>query len=181
MVKSSSNLVKAEKQNKNKQSGETMKAKIIIAGLALVLIASMSFAQIFPYGGGAWSRLYDDLKLTDEQKTKLQNLFFEFRKNQVDIAGKLSKARIELQQLLSAEKPDKSAIDKKIDEISGYMKEMTKNRVNHWMNVQQILTPEQRKILNERFGLWGFGRGFRDGFRGGMKPGKRFRMNPPCW
>ncbi len=164
-----------------------MKAKTVIIAIALLLIASTTFAQMFgprfgfPPDDGMWqrgiTRLYDELKLTDEQKAKLQNLFFEFRKNQADIAGKLNKARIELQELLAAEKPDKSAIDRKLDEISGYMKELSKNRVERWLNIQQILTPEQRKILRERFG---YGFGLRGGFYGWGKPGKGLRLHR-CW
>lgn len=132
-----------------------MKVKTVLSAIALLLIASTSFAQIFGPRFGVppddvWqkgiTRFYDELKLTDEQKSKLQNLFFDFRKTQADIAGKLNKARIELQELLSAEKIDKSAIDKKVNEISDYTKELSKNRVNHWLNVQQVLTPEQRKF-----------------------------------
>ena len=146
-----------------------MKVKIILSTLILILIASPIFAQIFGPRfeippDDAWQRgiprLYDELKLTDEQKSKLQNLFFEFRKTQADIAGKLNKARIELQELLSAEKLDKAAIDKKIDEISNYQKELTKNRANHWINIQQVLTPEQRrgKEKDRRNGKFGNGR-----------------------
>lgn len=118
-------------------------------------------------------RLYEELKLTDDQRAKLEKLFFEFRKNQADIAGKLNKARIELQELLSAEKPDKSAIDKKVNEVSDYMKELFKNRTNYWLDVQQILTPEQRKILKDKFGRFGLGLG-----RWG-KPGRGLRLH--CW
>ncbi len=147
-----------------------MKVKAVIIALGLLLLTTTSFSQMFGPGfkfrGDLFqqrgiARLYEELKLTDEQKSKLQNLSFEFRKKQADIAGKLNKARIELQELLSAEKTDKTAIDKKLDEISGYMKEMMKNRAEHWLSIQQILTPEQRKILNERlyFRWWGGARG----------------------
>ena len=172
-----------------------MKVKIILSTLILILIASPIFAQIFGPRfeippDDAWQRgiprLYDELKLTDEQKSKLQNLFFEFRKTQADIAGKLNKARIELQELLSAEKLDKAAIDKKIDEISNYQKELTKNRANHWINIQQVLTPEQRKILRERIGYLGFGMKFYGHPNFGIKPhkwnklGMRLRSRL-CW
>ncbi len=195
-----------------------MKAKIIIAMLALTLIASVSFAQRFefetppfdqdwpeslarineelnriydqmtqkfgfevPLFDRRWQRgipqrLYEELKLTDDQKEKLENLFFDFRKNQADIVGKLNKARIELQELLSAEKLDKSAIDRKVDEISGYTRELLNNRVNYWFNVQQILTPEQRKILKEKFGYrYGLG------FGGWGRLGKGLRLRLHCW
>ncbi|CUT01279.1 Spy/CpxP family protein refolding chaperone [Candidatus Kryptobacter tengchongensis] len=164
-----------------------MKTKIISTAIALFLITSLSFSQMlgprfgFPPDDNIWQRgitkLYDELKLTDEQKSKIQNLFFEFRKNQADIIGKLNKARIELQELLYAEKPDKSAIDKKTDEISAYMKELTKNRVNHWMNIQQVLTPEQRKILKDKLGYPGLGLGF----RGWAKPGRGLKLRLHCW
>lgn len=165
-----------------------MKVKIALSLLALILIASASFAQIFGPRFGippddAWqrgiTRLYDELKLTDEQKTKLQNLFFEFRKTQADIAGKLNKARIELRELLSAEKIDKSAIDKKVNEISDYVRELSKNKVNHWLNVQQVLTPEQRKILRERIGYLDLGlRPYGWNMPGWGKPGRGLRR---CW
>ncbi len=125
---------------------------------------------------GIPQRLYEELKLTDEQKTKLEKLYFDFSKNRADIVGKLNKARIELQELLSAEKLDKSAIDKKIDEISGYTKELFKNRVDYWFNVQQVLTPEQRKILKEKFGYrYGLG------FGGWGRVGKGLRLRLHCW
>lgn len=128
------------------------------------------FGVDVPFFDRGWQRrippkLYEELKLTDEQKSKLENLYFEFRKNRAEIAGKLNKARIELQELLSAEKPDKSAVDRKVDEISGYTRELFKNRVNYWYNILQVLTPEQKKILKEKlgyrhrlgFGVWGRG------------------------
>ncbi|MFN3134098.1 MAG: Spy/CpxP family protein refolding chaperone [Candidatus Kryptonium sp.] len=164
-----------------------MKVKIILSALVLVLIASPTFAQIFGPRFGmppddAWqrgiTRLYDELKLTDEQKSKLQNLFFEFRKTQADIAGKLNKAKIELQELLSVEKIDKSAIDKKLSEISRYRDELSKNKVNHWLNVQQVLTPEQRKILREKLGYPGLGIGPYKKMPGWGKLGRGLRR---CW
>lgn len=166
-----------------------MKTKIVLIGIVVALIATKSFSEILGSGfdfpaDDRWrksiTKLYEDLKLTDEQKSKLQNLFFEFRKNQAEIAGKLNKARIELQELLYAEKLDRSAIDKKIDEISGYMKELSKNRANYWINIQQILTPEQRKILKERFGYGKFGFGPEFGFHGWAKPGRGLKLHR-CW
>lgn len=163
-----------------------MKTKIVLIGIALILIATNSFSKIlgsefdFP-ADDRWrksiTKFYEELKLTDEQKSKLQNIFFEFRKNQAEIAGKLNKARIELQELLYAEKLDRSAIDKKMDEISRYMKELTQNRVNYWINIQQILTPEQRKILKEKlgYGKFGFGPEFR--FRDWAKPGRGLKLH----
>lgn len=160
-----------------------MRTKLILTAIALALITSTSIAQMFgpsygfPPDDNIWQRgitkLYDELKLTDDQKSKLEKLFFEHRKNQADLLGKLNKAKIELQELLSAEKLDKSAIDKKIDEISNYTRELTKNRANYWMSVQQVLTPEQRKILKDKVGYFGFMKGF----RGWAKPEKRLRLH----
>jgi Spy/CpxP family protein refolding chaperone len=139
------------------------------------------FGFYVPLFDRGWQRgippkLYEELKLTDEQKSKLEKLYFDFRKNQADIAGKLNKARIELRELLSAEKLDKSAIDKKVDEISGYTRDLFKNRVNYWFNILQVLTPEQRKILKEKFGYrYGLG------FGGWGRAGKGLKLRLHCW
>jgi Spy/CpxP family protein refolding chaperone len=174
--------VKTKKQNKILE--EEMKPKVVIIALLLIFLGSLAQAQFFgPRFKGVpddgipqwWNRakIVEELKLTDEQKSKLESLSFEFRKSQAELIGKLSKARIELQELLSAERPDKSAIDKKANEIAGYVSELTKLRINHWLSVQQVLTPEQRKILKEKF-YWGLGLGRRG------KPGFGLRLHR-CW
>ena len=157
-----------------------MRMKAVISALLVIFLGSLAQAQFFgprfwgmPDDGIPQMRILEELKLSDEQRAKFESLSFEFRKAQADIIGKLNKARVELQELLSAEKPDKSAIDKKMNEISSYVNELMKLRVNYWLGLQQVLTSEQRKILKEKF-YWGFGLG-RKG-----RPGFGLRLHR-CW
>jgi Spy/CpxP family protein refolding chaperone len=59
--------------------------------------------------------------------------------------AKLATARVELQQILKSDAPDKSVIEKKINEIAdlGAQKHMIK--INSWFAINKLLTPEQQK------------------------------------
>ena len=59
----------------------------------------------------------EKLGVTPEQAAKIRQQTSDFRKAQIRSRAELSVKRIELRDLLSAEKPDKVAIDRKLDEI----------------------------------------------------------------
>ena len=102
------------------------------------------FAQLFRS-----HELREKLGLTNDQVTKLRDLRFDSAKGVVGARANLQTKRLELQQLMSAEKPDRGAIDRKIDEISEARSALMKNRVDHQLAVREILTPEQLEKLAE--------------------------------
>jgi Spy/CpxP family protein refolding chaperone len=85
------------------------------------------------------------LNLTDEQKKDVEKIHFDAEKQTIAQNAKEETARIELQQLLKADAPDKSAIEKKISDIAdlGVQKHMIK--INSWFAVNKLLNPEQQK------------------------------------
>ena len=63
-------------------------------------------------------RLVEELNLTDQQEAQWRELRFSLEKKQTTARAKVNVARIELKELMSAEKSDRGAIEKKTKEIS---------------------------------------------------------------
>ena len=56
----------------------------------------------------------------------------------------------ELDKLLLADKPDKKAIYKKIDEIEAVKTQIKKMKVSHKLEVRALLTPDQRVAFDKQ-------------------------------
>jgi Spy/CpxP family protein refolding chaperone len=93
--------------------------------------------------------LIERLNLTDDQKKQMEKMHFENQKKMVAVDAKIKTAGIELRELLSADKLDKVATEKKLTELSKYRVEKQMNHINNWSAVNEILTPEQQKIWKE--------------------------------
>jgi len=85
------------------------------------------------------------LNLTDEQKKDVDKIHFDAEKQTIAQKAKVETARVELQQVLKADAPDKSAIEKKINEIASLMVQLHMIKVNSWFAVNKLLNPEQQK------------------------------------
>ncbi|MGB5875603.1 MAG: Spy/CpxP family protein refolding chaperone [Bacteroidota bacterium] len=110
----------------------------------------------------------ESLDLTDEQKTQMHELRFNQQKSQVQRESKVKLARIELRELMMADNPDRSAIEKKTKEISDLQYQAKLDMIDHLFKVRSILTPEQQEKFKGHM-LRGGG-GFR-GHRPGMGRG----------
>jgi Spy/CpxP family protein refolding chaperone len=85
------------------------------------------------------------LNLTDEQKKDVEKIHFDAEKQKIAQKAKEETARVELQQILKADVPDKSAIEKKINDISDLRVQMQMIKINSWFAVNKLLNPEQQK------------------------------------
>jgi len=56
---------------------------------------------------------------------------------------------MELDDLLSADKPDRSAIDSKLQEIHAAQTALEKSAVDNFLTIQDALTPDQRQKLQQ--------------------------------
>lgn len=120
--------------------------------------------------------LHEKLNLTPDQESKLDELRDKHQAEMIDLRAELDKARLENQKVRRAEKLNRSEVlnqTKKMNEIKNKMAEV---RANHFMDVQNILTDEQRKIWND----WKSDRpGYRDFHkRGNFERGMRDKR--PC-
>jgi Spy/CpxP family protein refolding chaperone len=107
------------------------------------------------HGEFALARLANDpamrekLGLTAEQTAKINQQTSEYRKARIRGRADLAVKRVELEDLLRAESPDRAAIDRKLDELSAARLVQTKAAVHYRLAMRDVLTPEQRAKLRE--------------------------------
>jgi Spy/CpxP family protein refolding chaperone len=94
-------------------------------------------------------RLAERLNLTDEQRKKLESMRVEHQKQQIAHRAKLQTATLELRQLMRADKPDKAAIERTMNEIAKLRVDGNMRRFNHLQSMRELLTPEQQQALRE--------------------------------
>ena len=113
------------------------------------------------------------LKLTDQQKGQMEKLRTDLQKKQVTAQGKIAVLRVELKELFQAENPDRTAIEKKMKEVSDLQHQEKLNGLDHLFAVKAILTPEQAKMWKEHMLRMGEeGMGMRMGMMRGPKMGR---------
>jgi Spy/CpxP family protein refolding chaperone len=91
----------------------------------------------------------EKLGITTEQAAKIRQQETDFQKAGVMNRAKLEVAHMELNQLMSADKPDRAAIDKKLSDISAAQLVSEQTRVHHQLDVKTALTPDQQTKLKE--------------------------------
>lgn len=105
--------------------------------------------------------------MTPEQAQKIRTETFDFRKAEIRNRADVQVKKLELGQLMSAENPDRAAINSKLAEISAAKLTQTKAAVNFHLDMRAALTPDQKLKLQEmrkeffqhRFGPGGPGDG----------------------
>ncbi len=122
--------------------------------LSLLLTASMAFAQ--PRMGGMHrnqdhqGRMHDriaaQLNLTADQQKQFDKLSSDLMKRQIAVRSKIATARVELKDLVNADKPDKSALLAKEAEVNKLQGELRANQIQFWFDVNTNLTADQQTI-----------------------------------
>lgn len=91
----------------------------------------------------------DRIGLTAEQVTKIQTQESTFAKAQIRNHSELQIKRMEFQELLQAEKPDRALIDKKMREVTEAEFAVRKVATDHQLAMRDMLTPEQKQKMQE--------------------------------
>jgi Spy/CpxP family protein refolding chaperone len=87
--------------------------------------------------------------ISHEQAAKIRQMESGFRKTQIRGRADLMVKRIDLEDLLAADKPDRAAIDSKLQEISAAQLAMAKSRIDYRLNMRDAITPAQREKLRQ--------------------------------
>lgn len=95
------------------------------------------------------SSFRERIGITSEQAQKIEAQTFDFRKAMIDNRATLQVKHLELGQLLSAETPDRSAIDQKLQEISAARLVQSKAMMDFRLDMRTALTPEQRQKMQQ--------------------------------
>ncbi|HTZ46245.1 MAG TPA: Spy/CpxP family protein refolding chaperone [Verrucomicrobiae bacterium] len=87
--------------------------------------------------------------VTAEQVAKIKQQESAFRKSEIRERADVDVKRVELRDLLSADTPDRKAIDAKLQEVSTAQLAMEKSRVDFRLDMKEALTPDQRTKLRQ--------------------------------
>ncbi len=111
--------------------------------------------------GMGMARAFARLDLTDTQREKIQAIHERQARKNIQARADLQVARMDLRDLMRADKPSTSAINAQIDKLARMRADMEKARVATMLEARSVLTPEQRKQLQDmrRAGPAGPGRG----------------------
>lgn len=127
-----------------------MLKRIVVAGAAVILVASLAAAH--PHrspgcgGEGRRGQLMQQLDLTEEQQKSLDQLRQAQQKSMQGLREELQAKAVELRNLTDANDPRAEQAREQFREIR---EEMQARRLAHRADVQKILTPEQQKKLEE--------------------------------
>ena len=158
-----------------------MKRTIAYLMCLTLLIASKATSQPGMMGRGdmepRFMKAMEELKLTEDQQKKMQDMRFDIMKQMASHRAKVATAAIEFRELAAKDNPDKAALEKKIKEISDLRAQGQTMMLNHWFNVNKLLTPEQQKVWKKTLGARMFEgpgmqmRGRMHGMDDDMRPG----------
>ncbi len=121
---------------------------ILVVTIALLMAFSVRLAAQ-PDEMNAYHKVIGKLNLTEAQKKDVDKIRFDTEKQSIAQRAKLASARVDLRQLLKAETPDKSVIEKKLNEIADLGVQQHMIRVDAWFSINKLLTPDQQKTWRQ--------------------------------
>lgn len=131
-----------------------MKIAIIIILSSVILTAQPGNTRGY-YG---WS---NQLDLTTEQIQQINELRSDYRINRISSQADVAALRLELRQLMIADKPNQRKIDAKLKTIRAKEADIDNIWVQHRLSIRSLLTDEQQVLYDSRsmMGRGGYGRG----------------------
>ncbi len=87
------------------------------------------------------------LGLNAKQIKKIDDLTYRADREKLDIRHEIEKNRLDLEQLMSVDKPNQAAIFSKLEKLSALELRLKKNRIGLMLKVRALLTPEQWEKL----------------------------------
>jgi len=131
---------------------------------------------------GRWwnnPKIVENLKLTDDQRKAMDEIFQQHREKLVDLRANVEKAEIEMDPLVKADQPNESAVMAQIDKVAQSRAELEKANARFLFELRAKLTPDQWKQVQEfRQNHEGM-RGMRRGGEGGQSGSDRRAPGPP--
>ena len=124
-----------------------MKAKTFLA--VLIILSQALFAQRNENFG---FKKFDNLNLSDQQKSELQKIQSEAEVKLIDLRADLQKERLKLRDILSQEKIDEKAYNETTKRIREIQNQIFDIHNQARLKSMQLLSKEQRQNMN--FGMF---------------------------
>lgn len=93
--------------------------------------------------------LRQQIGVTADQAAKIRQQESDFQKAEIRNRADLQIKRMDLNDLLSAEKPDRAAVDAKVQEIGAAQTVIEKSTIDNSLTMRDALTPAQRQKLQQ--------------------------------
>ena len=147
---------------------------IVLLGIALPVLA---YAQPEPgmggmggggFGGGMGGRggwrggrraqspqsadtrpVWESLGLSKDQLDQVHEIFDDQAKSSAQDRADLQSARADLEKMMRDDEPDRSSIERQIDRIEQLQAELQKSSAWAMLDARKLLTPQQRKKLDQ--------------------------------
>lgn len=142
------------------------KVKVWMVGGALLAMSSLALAAGPGFGRGNNPNCpggFDQLNLTAEQKTKLNDLREKTWKETVTLRNEMQTKRLELRTLWTNPNPDKDKIQAKQKELSDLRNKLQAKMTDSRLEARKQLTPEQAAQVATHGPGMGMGMGFGGG------------------
>jgi Spy/CpxP family protein refolding chaperone len=133
-----------------------MRRSLILTLTAVLILGltALAFAQRAKKPKAEAPKAKAELKLSDEQKEKMQAIRRQAAKEQIRLSADRKLAHLELQELLEAETPNQAAIDRQVQRLAELNAQMTKSKLQSRIAAGSVLTKEQkagmRKMMANR-------------------------------
>ena len=130
---------------------KTFTKKTLLAGLALAAVVGIAVAQNYGpgmmggYGPGA-------VNLTPEQQTKMLEIQKKLDQQRWDLMGKMHQQGYQGMHAYKDGKFDEAGARKQFEVMTGFHKQMFEIMIQGQKEVDALLTPDQRKQLQQPWG-----------------------------
>ena len=101
---------------------------------------------------GRWwnnPKIAEKLKLTDDQRKAMDEIFQQHREKLVDLRGNVEKAESAMEPLVKADQPNEQAVLAQIDKVAQARAELEKANARFLFELRAKLTPDQWKQVQE--------------------------------
>ena len=128
-----------------------MKFKVLVFITASTLILSCNiFAQEMMQQKKQFQKqVHQQLNLTEEQQTKVDELKFAHQKEMIDLKANLDKKELDMNELKSKGNYTRDEYLNKVNEIISARNKIALSVANHHMDVYQLLDENQKKEWNK--------------------------------
>lgn len=94
-------------------------------------------------------RLSDEINLTDEQESQLEELSTNFQIEKIDLQAEIKKAKVELRASMKHDDAAEKSVFQQIDKVSKLKADAQKMRFRHQQTIKNLLTEEQQEKLED--------------------------------
>jgi len=125
----------------------------LVSALLLLALAAPLRGQSFGFAWWKDAQFQKDLSLTAEQSNRIDTVFQATITQLRQKKAELDEQEAELSRLIAAN-ADETVVTKQVDKVEGIRGGLNKGRTLMLLRMRQVLSPEQRVILNRLHEHW---------------------------